>query len=160
MSDSILEQFPEFQKALDRYAALPSFKMGTTSYWCIAFTGSRKWKDKPLVDAVIRACRAKAAQKKFTLLVFHGACDSGLDKIVYNVCDAHGIFQPNLPAPWKIGSKAAGNARNEVMIDLFMQLGGNLVLAFPTEESTGTVHCMKYAQDNSLPVVNFGTLPH
>ncbi|QGF20319.1 hypothetical protein SEA_SIXAMA_169 [Gordonia phage Sixama] len=51
-------------------------------------------------------------------------------------------------ANWDQYGKAAGNIRNQEMVDL----GAYLCLAFPMKQSTGTFDCIKRADKAGIPV--------
>lgn len=51
-------------------------------------------------------------------------------------------------ADWERYGKAAGNIRNQEMVEL----GAYLCLAFPMKQSTGTFDCIRRAENAGIPV--------
>lgn len=120
----------------------------------ILVTGSRHWLDREAVyhnlfreriTTVGLGCRG--------MIVVHGACPTGADAIADLWCAAcqatAGVQVERHPADWKTHGKAAGMIRNQKMVDL----GADMVLAFPMPDSRGTVDCMERARLAGIPIL-------
>jgi hypothetical protein len=107
----------------------------------VVVTGSREWTDQKTIS------RAIAEVGNIRLLV-HGAC-RGADLICSHEALLRGIEVFSAPADWKRLGPKAGLIRNAQMLD---QYEPNLVLAFPTQNSTGTWDLVRKAQAKGIPV--------
>lgn len=111
-------------------------------------TGSRNWPDPVFVWNVLN--------QKGPDLVIHGACPTGADDHTKEWCFKTQTPQILMPAQWDKYGKSAGPNRNMGMCDMAksMMLCGHevIVLAFPMEDSKGTIHCMDYARKIGLEV--------
>ena len=97
----------------------------------VIVTGSRHWSDEdPIADA-LRRLRGKHGDQ---LLVVHGDCRTGADRIARELCRALDIRQERHPADWDRHGRAAGPIRNRAMV----AQGADLVLAYVEGESRGT----------------------
>lgn len=111
----------------------------------ILVTGSREWSN----GATIAYALARAAQEG-DLVIVHGDCPTGADRIASEWADLHGVSQEPHPADWEAHGKAAGPKRNQEMVDL----GADVCLAFPLGESRGTRDCMRRASLAGIPVID------
>lgn len=113
----------------------------------IIVTGSRD-----LADALVvrRALWALLPEEPDDLTVVHGDCPTGADRHASNFCADYieeGVIEERHPADWSIGKKA-GPLRNQEMVDL----GADLVLAFPRGLSRGTRDTISRAKVAGIPV--------
>ena len=116
----------------------------------ILVTGSREWLDEDTI--------ALALWQEYVIhgpiTVVHGKCPSGADKIasdwVKRLRSAHpDIQEESHPAKWSKCGNPAGIIRNQEMVDL----GADICLAFPTENSRGTIHCIKAAKKAGIETI-------
>lgn len=103
--------------------------------------GSRNWRSQYPIQAVILGERE---MRGINLVVVHGDCPTGADRIASQLCDNYGIDQEKHPADWKQYGRAAGPIRNQEMA----KLGVNAVWAFKerfdwTFTRGGTEHMVK-----------------
>ena len=120
----------------------------------ILVTGSRDWTDKATIRHAIFETWQKAGSPKKTVLV-SGACPDGADAYAEICGDAFGFTVEPHPANWKDAGRRAGPLRNQMMVDL----GADVCLAFPREESKGTIDCMKKAEKAKIPVQVYTEFP-
>lgn len=107
----------------------------------ILVTGSRHWSDELAVMIILLSL---PASRDYTLV--HGAAP-GLDTIAASAAAALGWKVEAFPADWSLG-RSAGPRRNQEMVDA----GADLCLAFPFDDSRGTIHCMGAAREEGMPV--------
>lgn len=118
----------------------------------ILITGSRDWTNKQAVeDAILDLANWYPFQWEDVVIV-HGQCPTGADKIADDFAKECGITTDPHPADWDAFGKYAGPKRNKEMVDL----GADVVLAFPKGASRGTRGCMKFAREAGLTVKNCG----
>jgi hypothetical protein len=116
----------------------------------ILITGTRE--DGPHCIAVAQALKdlwfdmERPNLNEWTIV--HGDCPTGIDAYAQKVAESQGMQSERYPADWSMGKKA-GPLRNKEMVDL----GADLVLAFPKGASRGTRGCLKMAQEAGLKVV-------
>lgn len=110
----------------------------------ILVTGSRDWADVE----TIRDYLLLYSGGKGTVLV-HGGCPTGADKIAHDIASGWPWTIEVHHANWKKHGKAAGPLRNAEMVEL----GADVVLAFPMGESRGTRNCIELAREAALRVV-------
>lgn len=115
----------------------------------VIVTGSRDWVDRKAVEARLLALHDLHGND---LVVVHGDCPTGADRIAKEFCEQMGITQDPHPADWDTHGKAAGPIRNKKMVDL----GADLVLAFPLGVSRGTRGCMGLAKNAGIKVLDLG----
>lgn len=116
----------------------------------VLVTGSRKWRDRKTLYEVL----GKELVKNGNFILVHGACPTGADdmadqwalwSMLYPGMD---IRVEKYPADWSKG-KSAGPLRNQQMVDL----GADICYAFPTDDSKGTLDCIRRARVAKIPVV-------
>ncbi len=113
----------------------------------LLITGSRSWTDTDtLTTALDQAWRDLGAHPGTVLVC--GACPTGVDAIAAAAWRAWGRPVQECPADWARAGRAAGPARNQVMVDA----GADLCLAFPLPGSTGTWDCVRRAKTAGIPV--------
>ena len=115
----------------------------------ILVTGSRVWADR----AAIRSALLEAAEgfRPGNVTVVHGAA-RGADTLAGEVARELGMRVEAHPAEWRRHGKSAGHIRNAEMVNL----GADLVLAFPLDLSKGTRGCIELAAKAGLLVRNLG----
>lgn len=89
-------------------------------------------------------------------IMFISGMAKGADQIPFYIVDGEedewaGILE--FPADWEKYGRKAGPVRNQQMID---QGQPDLVIAFPTEKSTGTYDMIRRAKKHNIEVVVYG----
>lgn len=111
----------------------------------VLVTGSRNWQDRNIVFAALQ----EHLGGEMEAVLVHGDCPSGADHHAQVWADLQpGITAERHPADWNAHGKAAGPIRNQQMVDL----GADVVLAFPHPDSRGTTHCVEAARRAGLRV--------
>jgi predicted Rossmann-fold nucleotide-binding protein len=113
----------------------------------VIFSGSREFKDREPVRGTLVALM-KRVETPGELVVVHGAA-RGLDTIAGEEAKNLGATVESHPADWDQHGKAAGLMRNSHMVEL----GADLVVAFPLPGGSGTRDCMKKASKSGIPVL-------
>jgi hypothetical protein len=115
----------------------------------ILVTGSRWWVNyNKILEALL---------KHGPGLVVHGACypkpirgvrpRRSADWLAHLVVEELGWDEEPHPANWSLG-RGAGHMRNQHMVDL----GADICLAFPLDDSRGTWDCVRRARAAGIPV--------
>ena len=113
----------------------------------ILVTGSRTWDDQATIEKELlrlwlgQGCRTD-------LIVVHGDCNRGADRIADLCWRRRGLPVEAHPAQWKALGLAAGRIRNEEMV----RAGASICLAFIKGDSRGATHCMTRAEQAGIPV--------
>jgi len=109
-----------------------------------------------------------AIHKQEQMILVHGACESGADLYAHEWIELPGqqwnrrpltaqekmhrvarlVVEERHPADWTRLGKAAGPIRNQEMVDA----GADMVYAFPTPASRGTLDCMARAWVRGIPI--------
>lgn len=123
----------------------------------VLVTGSRNLTNPRMLINALSFELEYAESKGEQLLLIHGACPTGADKIADDwalemVRRGHGVFIDRHPANWNKYGAAAGPYRNKDMVDL----KPDIVLAYPIGESRGTRGTMKMALEAGLTVKQLG----
>ncbi len=106
----------------------------------VLVTGSRAWRD-------YKRLRHRLAEFPEGTTIVHGAA-SGADAMAHVAASALGFTpEPHWPDYETFDVADAPLRRNEYMVEL----GADLVLAFPTTGSRGTWHCVQRAKAAGLP---------
>lgn len=114
----------------------------------ILITGSRDWTDtRAIADALLDLNDWYPIDWDEVVIV-HGHCPTGADHIADVFASSYNIRVERHPANWGLHGKAAGPLRNKKMVDL----GADIVLAFPKGKSKGTRGCIKLAEEAGLTV--------
>lgn len=113
-------------------------------------TGSRGWID---VEAITRLLDELFGEYGAELVVLHGGCPSGADKIADDWCRrprVSGVPIPVevFPADWSAG-KVGGQARNAAMV----ATRPDLCLAFILDGSPGATGCARLAEEAGIPTI-------
>ncbi|MEV7770478.1 DUF2493 domain-containing protein [Kitasatospora sp. NPDC086791] len=131
----------------------------------ILVTGSRAWTDRAQLEWALGV-----AFKTFRpVVIVHGACESGADRLAKAWADRAGILCDPFAADWdncgpecapghrrrrRDGTEfcpAAGPRRNQAMVDA----GARYCLAFLLPGSRGTADCVRRAEAAGIPVWRF-----
>lgn len=121
----------------------------------LLITGSRNFGDQGHVDIALMRTALKDARRKLhdagfdRIVLVHGAA-RGADQLAAVVGKSMGFVLDPHPAQWSVHGKAAGPIRNKEMVDL----GADLMLAFPRGASRGTRGCMQLAAEAGIEIVN------
>lgn len=118
-------------------------------------TGSRDWNFPIEIEVDVMRLWWYAERVGRRLLLVHGDCPTGADRIVRDFVEAHPtavaggrLGQERHPADWSQG-KMAGPLRNRHMVSL----GAGLCLAYPRGESRGARGCAYYASQAGIPTL-------
>ncbi len=113
----------------------------------VLVTGSRDWQNTETIRAAIAEVHYFDAKGEPVTLV-SGACPNGADAMAERWALRFGWEVERHPAQWKVYRRAAGFRRNEEMVTL----GADVVLAFQRDNSRGTGHTIRLANDAGIPV--------
>lgn len=126
----------------------------------ILVTGSREWPRmyQRMVSLALNVELDYANKHDVQLVVVHGACPTGVDKMVdeWHAINRGSVIRREAeierhPAQWDLLGKSAGFKRNEYMVSL----GATKCLAFIFSKSKGATHCADKAQAAGIRVVRF-----
>lgn len=116
----------------------------------VLITGSRDWqRPQAVTNALDDLLNSHTADP---LVVVHGACHTGADRIAQDWARRHAVRDEPHPAEWTRYGRRAGPLRNQAMVDL----GADVCLAFPTALSRGTRDCMQRAVAAGIRIINLG----
>jgi hypothetical protein len=116
----------------------------------ILVTGSRALDNPEVVFEKLYAEKDRVGANNLT--VVHGHCPKGADFFASRWCAYFAdVKEEKYPAHWETHGKMAGPIRNKKMVDL----GADIVYAFPRGEARGTMNCVWYAMKAGIPV-HFG----
>lgn len=116
----------------------------------LLITGSRYFNDADLMHTAIRDAVSTLRGFGFNHVVLvHGGA-RGADMLAAHIGRSMGLEIEAHPARWDVYGKAAGPVRNREMVEL----GADLMLAFPVGESRGTRGCMQLAREKGCAVIN------
>jgi hypothetical protein len=79
----------------------------------VLVSGSRKWTDA--------AALGKVLAEQNPLVILHGACSTGADRLAWTWAEQHAIQVVTAPAPWARG-KRAGPERNAFLLEMTLAL--------------------------------------
>jgi hypothetical protein len=85
------------------------------------------------------------------MLLVHGACKTGADKMADQWAISLGVPRKCYPAQWGTHGNLAGFKRNEYMVSL----GADLCVAFIAFKSRGATHCASHAARAEIPLMVF-----
>ncbi len=106
----------------------------------VLFSGSRKFADDEAVIEMLEGLIKKVGGDPSKITVVHGGAP-GLDSVVGILAKSMGMKVEVHEADWHIHAKAAGPIRNQKMVDL----GANLLVAYPLPGGSGTQDCIARA---------------
>ena len=116
----------------------------------LLITGSRYFNDAGLMSAAISDAVSTLRGFGFDRIVLvHGGA-RGADMLAAHIGRSMGLEIEAHPARWDVFGRAAGPVRNKEMVEL----GADLMLAFPVGESRGTRGCMELAREKGCAVVS------
>lgn len=121
----------------------------------VIVTGSREFPSEDAVWEALAMLCAERLPNGGTITVVHGDCPRGADHYARTWCALPTesgydltVVEERHPADWATHSRAAGPIRNQHMVDL----GADVVLAFPYGAAKGTWHCVDAARRAGIPV--------
>lgn len=126
----------------------------------VLVTGSRDLKDAALVDDTLNDLHVMHTLEHGDdepFIVVHGDCPTGADRFAAKWAERYSVLYNVLaephPADWKRLGKAAGNARNQVMVDK----GADICVAFyqPGAANRGTADCAARAAEAGIEVRSY-----
>lgn len=106
----------------------------------VLICGSRDWTD---VHPILRELRELPSD----VTVIHGDA-RGADRLAGSVADGIGLKVISVPAEWNRYGRGAGPVRNQKMLDM----GPDLVVAFPVRGSRGTMDMIRRALRKGVKV--------
>ena len=118
----------------------------------VIITGSRHWRNAAVIRKVMAALCQEIGPFKFRHGKAKGA-DSYGAYIAKNVLDIQDI--DDYPADWDLHGNAAGPIRNREMLDTEIAKEGKdniIVIAFPLEDSKGTIDMIEYSRANNIEI--------
>lgn len=111
-------------------------------------SGSRDFVDRDLLAQLL----TRKWMEHEDLIIVHGDCPSGLDRLARSWARWEGIPDEPYPADWNKYGKAAGPIRNQEMIDS----KPDEAWFFPVGAARGTRDCFERAERAGIPYVIFG----
>lgn len=110
----------------------------------VLISGSRTWKKTGPIEVALLGLKALYPD----LEVIVGDCPTGVDKIVWDMCQKHTILGYRFFADWKMYGLKAGPIRNREMVSE----KPDLCYAFRDEgPSPGTDDCVRQAMEAGIP---------
>jgi YspA, cpYpsA-related SLOG family len=97
----------------------------------LLLTGSQGWTEGGLIEIAMLVEVGDTPWHE--VLVVHGGCKKGADKIVDEIARRRGWGRLIMPADWAHYGNAAGQIRNERMV----KMGADVCIAFIREKSPG-----------------------
>lgn len=87
----------------------------------LLITGERDWTDRNAVEEVLEQARKRSFRLGLTLVIIHGACETGADHFAKEWCERNEVEQDPFPAEWHPNGQAAidltaGPRRNAAMV--------------------------------------------
>jgi hypothetical protein len=114
-------------------------------------SGSREWDMPEVLQMVI----IQHWFENDDLVIIHGDCPKGADRMAREFCEKNGIPEERYPADWNRHGKAAGHIRNKVMVDT----KPDFAVFFIRGESRGTKNCLEHAKKAGIPHATYGDRP-
>ena len=109
----------------------------------VLVTGSRTWTDATAITGALAELQQQYGDR---LVVVHGACRTGADRIADGWARRHGVATETHPADWAAG-RGAGPARNAAMV----ATSPDVCLAFIRDQSPGATGCADLADRAGIP---------
>lgn len=110
-------------------------------------TGARIWDDVWTIENFLDMVHAYHPD----LVVVHGDCPKGADRIVRDWAEENEVPQERYPADWDKYGKPAGHIRNKQMVDTKPHLAASFVRG----ESRGTNNCISHIERAGIPHARF-----
>lgn len=107
--------------------------------------GSRTWSDLEPIDEALTCLNSGIDGP---LVVVHGGCPSGADRLANEWAKASAVKVEVFPAHWDRYGASAGPKRNRQMA----KAGASMCLAFWNGESRGTLDMITAATQHGIPV--------
>lgn len=108
--------------------------------------GSRTWEHVEIVQYTLVKLFRRVA--KADLLITHGDCPTGADRLAQQWAEAYGVTTERHPADWRGKGRAAGPIRNREMCEL----GAWLAIGFrDVGESPGTDGMIELLKEHHIP---------
>lgn len=133
----------------------------------VAFTGGRDYRNKAMVEAMVRAVVSTAEYYYYAsdeggpIHLRFGDCGSGVDVFVRDIAaELYGshVLPIQYPARWDKEGLAAGPIRNRRMLTMWADKGrqdlgaiADLLIAFPGGK--GTADCVRQARELGIAVI-------
>ncbi len=106
-------------------------------------TGARIWDDNWTLSKFLNSVHESHPD----LVIVHGACPSGADKMAKNWAILNGVEHEPHPAKWQQYGKAAGHMRNLEMVTT----NPDYAVAFIKGEAKGTNNCLGHIIKAGIP---------
>lgn len=120
----------------------------------VLVTGSRDWVDSSLIVEKLDAEKNLALSGAKRMIVVHGDCRTGADRIAHSWAVDANVNVERYPARWRplgVYNPHAGLVRNRLMVEK----GADVVLAFIRSGSRGATHCALVAEEAGIEVRRF-----
>ena len=114
----------------------------------VLICGSREWND---IYAILRELRDLPPD----ITVIHGAA-RGADRLAGAAAEGIGLKVVAVPAEWNRDGRGAGPVRNQKMLDM----GPDLVVAFPVRGSRGTMDMIRRSLRKGVKVRVYDEATH
>lgn len=106
----------------------------------LAISGSRHFSDYSYISNIL-------SEYDLSDCIIHVGDAKGVDSCVRNYCKEHNIPHKIFYADWHKFGNSAGPIRNQSMI-----CDASHLIAFPSKDSKGTIHAIKYAESLGIYV--------
>ena len=113
----------------------------------VLFSGSRQFDDDQAVIRILEKLISRVDSTSQITIVHGGA--AGLDSMVGVLAHHAGMTVEVHYANWQKHGNAAGVIRNQEMVDL----GANMLVAYPLPGGRGTQDCIKRARKANIPTM-------
>ena len=114
-------------------------------------SGSREWDQPEVLEMILMGYWIDYPD----LIIVHGDCAKGADRMARNFAEKHEIRQEKFPVSseeWKTLGKGAGHIRNKRMVDT----KPDEAVFFIRGVSKGTLNCLGHARKAGIPYVPYG----
>lgn len=119
-----------------RYCYPDDPRVAPKESFVILVSGSRDWTDVETIHAVLQRWVGRAL---VPVVIMHGDCPTGADRIANDWAEAKGIKVDRHPAQWEKYGKAAGPIRNTEMV----RTRPRIALLFRRNHSRGTTDTLE-----------------